>query len=223
MILDPTDQNIRDQGFNFVPFDRYLASRFQPKTLDMSGGITTLPPPIIPPIIPQGGGGDGGGGITTAPPDTSGFDYETDAYNVDTMSAKDKGLTQAEQDALDDLNNPTATPGMLGTTAGMMFGFLNPFTAIASLAYQSRKQREALEAKAREAGQIADTQRAGMGFDFAGTGDKGGGRAGGGGFGGNTAGGFSESDPSATEGSHADGGRVGYVMGGLADLVDIYD
>ena len=25
MILDPTDQNIRDQGFNFVPFDRYLA------------------------------------------------------------------------------------------------------------------------------------------------------------------------------------------------------
>ena len=29
MILDPTDQRIRDQGFNFVPFDRYLASPFQ--------------------------------------------------------------------------------------------------------------------------------------------------------------------------------------------------
>jgi len=37
MILDPIDQSIRNQGFNFVPFDRYLASPFQPKTLDMSG------------------------------------------------------------------------------------------------------------------------------------------------------------------------------------------
>ena len=36
MILAPIDQSIRDQGFNFVPFDRYLASPFQPKTLDMS-------------------------------------------------------------------------------------------------------------------------------------------------------------------------------------------
>ena len=29
MILDPIDQSIRDRGFNFVPFDRYLASPFQ--------------------------------------------------------------------------------------------------------------------------------------------------------------------------------------------------
>ena len=63
MILDPTDQKIRDQGFNFVPFDRYLASPFQPKTLDMSGGISTLPvvPPILNPNINRGG--DGGGGV----------------------------------------------------------------------------------------------------------------------------------------------------------------
>ena len=37
MILDPTDQRIRDAGFNFVPFDRFLAKGFMPKTLDMSG------------------------------------------------------------------------------------------------------------------------------------------------------------------------------------------
>ena len=43
MILDPIDQRIRDEGFNFVPFDRFLAERFVPKTLDMSGGISTLP------------------------------------------------------------------------------------------------------------------------------------------------------------------------------------
>ena len=37
MILDPIDQRIRDEGFNFVPFDRFLAERFVPKALDMSG------------------------------------------------------------------------------------------------------------------------------------------------------------------------------------------
>jgi hypothetical protein len=64
MILDPTDQRIRDEGFNFVPFNRYLASPFQmPESqtvaLPSSGGITTLP-------MNMGGGGGGGtytGGI----------------------------------------------------------------------------------------------------------------------------------------------------------------
>ena len=46
MILDPTDQNIRDQGFNFVPFDRYLASPFQPSNISFDtntgAGIPTV-------------------------------------------------------------------------------------------------------------------------------------------------------------------------------------
>ena len=65
MIIDPIDQNIRDQGFNFVPFDKYLADPFKPYTLDMSGGITTLPKPMFPPIIRRDEGGDGTGGPTT--------------------------------------------------------------------------------------------------------------------------------------------------------------
>jgi len=58
MILDPTDQRIRDEGFNFVPFDRYLASPFQmPASQTVaspssSTGITTLP-------MNMGGGGGG--------------------------------------------------------------------------------------------------------------------------------------------------------------------
>ena len=57
MILDPTDQRIRDAGFNFVPFDRYLASPFQmPESQTVaspvSAGITTLP-------MNMGGGGGG--------------------------------------------------------------------------------------------------------------------------------------------------------------------
>ena len=225
MILDPIDQSIRDQGFNFVPFDRYLAEGFRPNTLDMSGsGLSSfgtqgsIPTGRfgLPVLFP---GRDGTGGGTTTGPNTSGFDYETDAYDLENKSAFDKGLTEEEDEALGNLTNPGITKGMLGTLGLTALGFLNPFGAIYSLNRQKNKQQEALEEAAREAA----TQAAGRGFDMAGTGDTSGGRAGGGGFGGNTAGGFSESDPSATEGSHAYGGRVGYMMGGLTDLVDIYD
>ena len=63
MILDPTDQRIRDEGFNFVPFDRYLASPFKmsgSQTVEPSSGIASINQPII---FPQSGGG-GGDGIT---------------------------------------------------------------------------------------------------------------------------------------------------------------
>ena len=46
MILDPTDQNIRDQGFNFVPFDKYLATPFQASNISFDAntgaGITNV-------------------------------------------------------------------------------------------------------------------------------------------------------------------------------------
>ena len=67
MILDPIDQRVRDQGFNFVPFNEYLAEEFRPNTLDMSGGISTLPmaqpggsPVSYLPTINQGGDGAAG-------------------------------------------------------------------------------------------------------------------------------------------------------------------
>jgi hypothetical protein len=56
MVLDPTDQRVRDAGFNFVPFNRFLASPFQipqqDDDTDTSGGLTTLP-------VRDGGGGGG--------------------------------------------------------------------------------------------------------------------------------------------------------------------
>ena len=46
MILDPTDQRIRDQGFNFVPFDRFLAAPFRPSNISFDvntgAGIPTV-------------------------------------------------------------------------------------------------------------------------------------------------------------------------------------
>ena len=55
MILDPTDQRIRDQGFNFVPFDRYLASPFQMpniQTTDPNTGVMNVLPSR--PVVNQG-------------------------------------------------------------------------------------------------------------------------------------------------------------------------
>jgi hypothetical protein len=64
MILDPIDQRIRDQGFNFVPFDRYLASPFQiPNTENTENARVSAGLPVI--YQSQGGGGGGAytGGI----------------------------------------------------------------------------------------------------------------------------------------------------------------
>ena len=158
MILDPIDQNIRNQGFNFVPFDKYLADGFQPKTLDMSGGISTLPmsSSMVPLILnPSEGGGDGSGGITTAP-NNSGFDYEFDALgglnNPDNV-----GLTEEEQDALDKVQNPGFTKGQIGSLG--LQGFFNPLGAIINT-YRTQKKNEAAAIEAaKAAAQAADEAR----------------------------------------------------------------
>ncbi len=58
MILDPTDQRIRDQGFNFVPFNQYLASPFQiPQNQETGEARVSAGLPTI--YKPKGGGGGG--------------------------------------------------------------------------------------------------------------------------------------------------------------------
>jgi len=159
MILDPTDQNIRDQGFNFVPFDRYLASPFQPYTLDMSGGISTLPASARLPILnPNQGAGGEGGGITSVGPQNAAFDYEYDALGG-LPNKDDVGLTDEEQDALDDYSNPGLNAVDIGTMASMALGFTNPFSGIIGLAL-NKKRKEAKAAQAAQvAGAIADDAR----------------------------------------------------------------
>ena len=57
MILNPIDQGIRDQGFNFVPFNQYLASPFQmPQNQETTGDARVSSGlPMI--YQAQGGGG----------------------------------------------------------------------------------------------------------------------------------------------------------------------
>ena len=219
------DQNIFTGGDRFITQERFRLGDPIQKNISFNPGIPSttaanmLPPP---PFIPRQGG-EGGGGISTT-------GFEEQSTTADDFGSGLKGtdpsmnMTQEEEDAINAVNNPQVSTARGLTTAGLMaFGFLNPITAFASLAFARNKAKKEAMERAKEAAARAETERQGRGFDMAGTGDTTGGRAGGGGFGGNTAGGFSESDPSATEGSHAYGGRVGYMMGGLTDLVDIYD
>ena len=82
MILDPTDQRIRDQGFNFVPFDRYLAAPFQPSNISFDVNTGAGIPTALPRrTMPTGGEGIGPG--VNLGPDSRGYlgDFETFDFN----------------------------------------------------------------------------------------------------------------------------------------------
>ena len=70
MILNPIDQRIRDAGFNFVPFNRFLASPFQ-----IPQGETATDPNTGAGIVtlPMGGGGSGGGALQAGDIDYDSF------------------------------------------------------------------------------------------------------------------------------------------------------
>ena len=208
----PDRQTYSSSNF-FIPQEKYTFGGM-PRQVIPTGGITaTTTANVLPRILPinQGDGGDGGGIVNMAKTNPA-FDYEYDALgqldNPDNV-----GLTEEEQEALNNLRNPNTTKGMLGTTAGMMLGFLDPFTAMASLKYQRDQQQKELEQKATEAAQQADFDRAmaqGQGFyDSL-----------------NEGRGASVSQESReTAGTGYDSLDPGspFAQGGLVDLVDIYD
>ncbi len=220
------DQGIYNQGYSFIPQERFRGA-FNPNTnIGFGSGITNTAaaaPFILPINQGGGGGGDGPGG---------GFDTDTDDQST---TADDFGfglegndpsmnMTEEEKEAIDAYNNPATTKGMLGTVAGTMFGFMNPITAMFNLNYQRNKQKEAAMEKAREAAtaaRAAENKAAGRGgyqSDFAQDSGFMDGPAGAG-----TGMGAADKGGSDSMGSFAYGGRVPYMMGGLANLVDIYD
>ena len=171
--LKPIDQKVRDQGYDFVSKDEFLQDGFKPtsgisyagdgspvsyaNSGIMSGYMT--PPPAPLKYIPREDGGDGGGGPTGPGVDNSQFDYETEAYGLDDLSATEKGLTEEEQEALD---NQIAGPqlGAVGTgltIAGMLTA---PINTINFHRIRNKKIEEELEEKTRQAGIQADFDRA---------------------------------------------------------------
>ena len=221
MILDPIDQSIRDQGFNFVPFDRYLAEGFQPNTLDMYGGISTLPTSqsMFTPTLNfnMGRGGDGGGGGSpTGPTDqgltTADFDPTTQSM-TGTM-----GMTEEEQEAIDAMNNPGFTRSQLGRLG--LEAVFSPFSAAFTAYRTNKKNKAAALERAKEAAAKADFDRAmAQGQSFYDSLNEGQGASVS-----QTSRDQAGDDPGYSGPSpFAYGGRVPYMMGGLTDLVDIYD
>jgi|TARA_E500000318_G_C3560100_1_gene213001 hypothetical protein len=154
------DQGIYNQGYSFIPQERFRGAFNPNNNIGFGSGITNTAAaaPFILPINQGGGGGDGSGGITDVA-DTSGFDYETDAYDLENKSAFDKGLTDEEQEALDAYGNPSIGMTGYGTIAGMLSGFVNPITGILGLVMnRKRKEQQAIE-KAQTASAIADDAR----------------------------------------------------------------
>ena len=215
MIIDPIDQKIRDQGFNFVPFDKYLADPFKPYTLDMSGGITTLPKPMFPPIIRRDEGGDGTGGPTTTE------EEDEDPY------------ADSPYDQYGNLKGTTPL-GALKTAATF---YANPIGYLGYKAFQefkrARQQRQ-FEKELQNPDfrdMVTENRAAGRGGYQAGYDSGFMDGPPGAGYGNNPG----DKGGSDTMGSSKDGGIIGYggtsgtplyqqfMNGGLADLVDIYD
>jgi hypothetical protein len=162
-----TDQDLyNNDNLKYMPQEKYRlgmgTTTGRPNMLDMSGivsspsGIMTQAPIIYPPY--QGGGGGGDGPPTGPAPDTS-FDYETEAYGLNDLSATEKGLTEEEQEALDNqIEGPQlGTLGTIGTIAGM---FAAPISTIGFHHRRNKKIEKELEEKTRQAGIQADFDRA---------------------------------------------------------------
>ena len=171
--LKPIDQKVRDQGYDFVSKDEFLQDGFKPtsgisyagdgspvsyaNSGIMSGYMT--PPPAPLKYIPREDGGGGGGGPTGPGVDNSQFDYETEAYGLDDLSATEKGLTEEEQEALDNqIAGPQSSKlGQVGLTLGFMTA---PFTTAINKYRTDKKKQKELEEKTRQAGIQADFDRA---------------------------------------------------------------
>jgi hypothetical protein len=228
------DQNIFNQGDRFITQERFRLGDPIQRNISFDSGITNTAAaaPFILPINQGGGGGDRDDREDpTAPEDQSttaddfGFGLEGDDPTMN--------MTEEEKEAIDAYNNPGITKGMLGTIGATMFGFMNPISAMFSLNYQRNKQKEAAMEEARAA---ATKARAAANKAAAARGDMRGGYQAGfdkdfmEGPSGPADAGQEASSPGSTGpggsdsmGSFAYGGRVPYMMGGLANLVDIYD
>ena len=71
------------------------------------------------PIINQGG--DGGDGPPGAPPGDPSFDYETEAYGLNNLTPEEKGITEKEQEDLDDTG--LGLKDAFGLAIGGPFGY----------------------------------------------------------------------------------------------------
>ena len=144
-----------DQGNRFLSQDRFLAN-YSPRdaiTFNVSSPVNTgIFGPGINPFFPQGGDGDGGGGINPGRADPN-FDYETEAYGLKDLSPAEKGITEEEQELLNQMRFGKAlTPMQL-----VGIGF-NPLGGGIRAIIKNRQQRKEAEKQLTELAALANTR-----------------------------------------------------------------
>jgi len=181
MAIGPGFYNEADQklyeDFQYLPQEQYrlgLGNNNQVNRLDFSnlsnsGIMSQAPVPYIYPPINQGGGGGGGGFDVTESIDQSttsddfGFGLEGNDPSMN--------MTEEEQEAIDNINNPTFNKAALAKIG--LSSFFGPFSMMGT-AYREQKKAEAqaLEQaqQAATAARAAENKAAGRGgyqSDFA--------------------------------------------------------
>ena len=226
------DRQTYSGGDFFIPQEKYTFGS-TPRQVIPTGGITaTTTANVLKRILPfnQGDGGDGGGPIGPGGPDYGytgpGSTGSLEGFNID-------DIAEGTIDDEDIIRGPDLTKAQLAKAYGQ-YAFLGPFAGAYSL-HRAAKENEQAEIDrinqeialqygslggigAREAQRRQDeaggsVQSSSDYGSFGGQGDQG---ATGANFDGNFA-----TDSASYD--LADGGRVPYMMGGLANLVDIYD
>jgi len=224
------DRQTYSSGNFFIPQEKYTFGGL-PRQVIPTGGITaTTTASVLPRIFPinQGDGGDDGGNIIN---NRDPYGYTGPGSSKGTFNIDD--IAEGTIDDEDIIRSPNFTKAQLAKAYGN-YAFLGPFAGAYSL-YRANKANEEAERDrinqeiARQYGSLggigaeeAQRRQDEAGGSVQSSDDYGsfGGRGDEGATGANFSGDFATDSASY---DLADGGRVAYMGGGIADLVDIYD
>ena len=224
------DRQTYSSGNFFIPQEKYTFGGL-PRQVIPTGGITaTTTASVLPRIFPinQGDGGDDGGNIIN---NRDPYGYTGPGSSKGTFNIDD--IAEGTIDDEDIIRSPNFTKAQLAKAYGN-YAFLGPFAGAYSL-YRANKANEEAERDrinqeiARQYGSLggigaeeAQRRQDEAGGSVQSSADYGsyGGKGDQGATGANFSGEFATDSASY---DLADGGRVAYMGGGIADLVDIYD
>ena len=124
-------------GFNDMEIAKALdEQQLYPESMTLGLQTEAVAPPRIQPIIPINEGG-GSSGITNISRSNPNFDYETAAFNLNDLTAAEKGLTEEEQQQL---NREKAKSGLMNFAKIAGFA-LNPLSFVAKKGYNLYQDR----------------------------------------------------------------------------------
>ena len=139
--LTEQGQRLRDSmssyGFNEMEIASALdEQQLYPESMTLGMKEEVVTPGKVKSIIPTSDG-EGGGGITNITNSNPNFDYETAAFNLNDLTAAEKGITEEEQKTL---NFQKGKDGLMSFAKGLGFA-LNPLSFFAKKGYELYKNK----------------------------------------------------------------------------------